>query len=180
MLICSPASHSPPPRIGDLSTPASGGKEDGDEASLELCRMLQQQDEERLQDQLRQMAEAQSQPQDDDDETMALVRRMQQEEEEAFQEQLRETERLQDEQMREAGLIIEGDDGGSPSQFSYEQLTALGENIGTVSRGASDESIGALRTVTFNCCDSSVNAGTKARRPAHMLCRPPLRSRHHT
>ena len=95
MLICSPASHSPPPRMGDLSTPTSGGKEDGDEASLELCRMLQQQDEERLQDQLRQMAEAQSQPQDDDDETMALVRRMQQEEEEAFQEQLRETERLQ-------------------------------------------------------------------------------------
>jgi hypothetical protein len=181
MLICSPVSHSPPPRMGDLSTPASGGKEvDSDEASLELCRMLQLEEQEQMQDQLRQMVEAQSQAQPDDDETMALIRRMQQEEEDAFQEQLRETERLQDEQMREAGLVIEGADGGSPSQFSYEQLTALGETIGDVSRGASDESIGALKTVTFKCCDSSVNAGTKARRPAHMPCRPPLRSRHHT
>jgi len=162
MLICSPVSHSPPPRMGDLSTPASGGKEvDSDEASLELCRMLQLEEQEQLQDQLRQMVEAQSQAQPDDDETMALVRRMQQEDEDAFQEQLRETERLQDEQMRDAGLVIEGADGGSPSQFSYEQLTALGETVGNVSRGASDESIGALKTITFKCCDSSVNAGTK-------------------
>ena len=164
--------------MGDLSTPASGGKEvDSEEASMELCRRLQ---EEQLQDQLRQMVEAQNQSQPDDDETMALVRRMQQEDEEAFQEQLRETERLQDEQMREGGFVIEGADGGSPSQFSYEQLTALGETIGNVSRGASNESIGALKTVTFKCCDSSVNAGTKVRRPAHMPRLPPLNTRHHT
>jgi len=167
--------------MGDLSTPASGGKDvDSEEASMELCRKLQLAEEEELQDQLRQMVEAQAQAQPDDDETTALIRRMQQEDEEAFQEQLRETERLQDEQMRDAGLVIEGADGGSPSQFSYEQLTALGETVGNVSRGASDESIGALKTVTFKCCDSSVNAGTKARRPAHMPRLPLLRSRHHT
>ena len=42
MLICSPISHSPPPRMGDLDTPASVGKElDGEEATLALARMLQ-------------------------------------------------------------------------------------------------------------------------------------------
>ena len=181
MLICSPISHSPPPRMGDLDTPASVGKElDGEEATLALARMLQLEEQEQLQEQIRQMVEAQAQAQPDDDETMALVRRMQQEEEDQFQEHLRETERLQDEQMREAGLVIEGADGGSPSQFSYEQLTALGDTVGTVSRGASDESIGALKTVMFKYCDSSVNPGTKVRRSTHTPSQSLPRSRHST
>ena len=147
---------------------------------MALARMLQLEEQEQLQEQLRQMVEAQAQSQPGDDETMALVRRMQHEEEEQFQEQLRETERLQDEQMRQAGLVFENGESGSPGQLSYEQLTALGETVGTVSRGASDESIGALRTVVFKCCDASVNAGTKARRPAHGPPRLLRRSRHPT
>lgn len=68
-------------------------------------------------------------------ESLALAIRLQQEDDEA---QLRAT----------LGLTGSQEDPVSPSSLSYEQLLQLGSTIGTVSKGASSESIRALDRMT--------------------------------
>jgi len=63
-----------------------------------------------------------------------------------------------DAQLRAALLGVAGasapDDGRplSPSQLDYEQLIRLGENVGHVSRGASQESVDSLLVLTHAEC----------------------------
>ena len=47
------------------------------------------------------------------------------------------------------GGDLDGDGQGSPNQYSYEALMQLGDTVGAVSRGASEDAIGALPTVTY-------------------------------
>ena len=133
--------------MGDLDGPAAS-PEDEEAASLELAMRLQLEEEAWMAQQQAGMAQQQAMEEtaDEDEESLALAIRLQQEDD--------------DEQLRLA-LGVQNDERGSPGSYSYEQLMNLTETVGTVSRGASDESIGALPTVTFKCCDSSVNMGTK-------------------
>ena len=120
---------------------------DDEEASLALALRLQL-EEEAWMAQQNAAAEELAEAPPDDEESLALAIRLQQEDD--------------DEQLRRA-LGVQNGERGSPGSYSYEQLMALTETVGTVSRGASDASIGALPTVTFKCCDASANLGTKVR-----------------
>ena len=61
------------------------------------------------------------------------------------------------------GGDLDGDEQGSPTQYSYETLMQLGDNVGAVSRGASEDAIGALLTVTYKAAREqlAVNIDTK-------------------
>ena len=89
----------------------------------------------------------------EDAESIALAIRLQQED---------------DEQALRNALGVMGGDGsepGSPSQYSYEQLMRLSETVGEVSRGASEDDINKLRTMTYEeaCKDSTIILGEQVR-----------------
>jgi len=50
--------------------------------------------------------------------------------------------------LRNALGVQDEEDPGSPSQYSYEQLMRLQDTVGVVSRGASQDDITSLRTLT--------------------------------
>ena len=89
----------------------------------------------------------------EDAESIALAIRLQQEDDEAA--------------LRNALGVLpnasgdDGDEPGSPSQYSYEQLMMLGETVGEVSRGAKQDDITRLRVLTHHKCvaDSTVILG---------------------
>ena len=112
---------------------------------------------------------------DDEAESLALALRLMQEEEQYIAEQsaavvpeggddeadsLALAIRLQQADDDEAlGDALGVDEGGSPSQLSYETLLRLGDAVPAVSRGASVESIDKLRTITLEVAraDSSLH-----------------------
>jgi len=131
----------------DYATPVNDS--DPDHESLLLALQLQAEEEARVAEQTAAMERLQNEP--EDAESLALAIRLQQED---------------DEQALRDALGVQGDDDdepGSPSQFSYEQLMTLGQRIGEVSKGASNEAIEALRTMSYEeaCEDSTVIVGVK-------------------
>ena len=70
----------------------------------------------------------------DDAESIALAIRLQQEDD--------------DDALRDVLGVPSDEEADSPSGYSYETLLRLGDAVGTVSRGASVESIGVLRTMS--------------------------------
>ena len=126
------------------------GLDDETKASIELAMRLQ--DEERARQQ-EQVAAAERMAQEPEDaESMALAIRLQQEDDEQA--------------LRNALGVLpgggeDGDEPGSPSQYSYEQLMQLGETVGEVSRGAAAQEISANRTMSYAAAkaDSSVILG---------------------
>ena len=99
--------------------------------SIELAMRLQE--EERLRIQEQQAAAERLEGQADDEESIALAIRLQQEDDESA--------------LRNALGVTDGEPG-SPSEYTYEQLMRLQDTVGMVSRGASQDDISALRTLT--------------------------------
>ena len=92
--------------------------------------------------------EQSAEPADEDDEaSIALAIRLQQEDDDA--------------QLRATLGLAEGEEMGDPDNLSYEQLLRLNDTVGTVSRGASSESVEALKlmTVAEARADPSVRLG---------------------
>lgn len=64
----------------------------------------------------------------------------------------------------EGGAVDQEDDSGAesegadPDTMSYEQLTALGEVVGTVATGVKTEHIDALPVRRFACCQAEGGA----------------------
>ena len=118
--------------------------------SLRLAWQLQEEERTRVAEQ--RAAEERLQNEPEDAESIALAIRLQQED---------------DEQALRNALGVNGTDSepGSPSSYSYEQLMRLGQTIGEVSKGASEDQINALRTITFAEAqkDSSIILGEQAR-----------------
>ena len=109
--------------------------------------------------------ESQEQMSAEDEESLALAIRLQQEDDDA---QLRAT----------LGLADGEEVPGSPTSFSYEQLLRLGDTVGVVSRGASSESVEALKRMTVAEArnDSNVLLGEQVRHSLSLnLFRRPLR-----
>jgi len=105
---------------------------DDEAASLALAMQLQEEDNAYATSWQSTMVSPERQEQStEDEESLALAIRLQQEEDEA---QLRNTLGLEDGE----------DTPDSPSNYSYEQLLRLSDTVGTVSKGASSESVDAL------------------------------------
>lgn len=107
--------------------------------SFALAWRLQQEEDTRIAEE--HAVDARLPHESEDAESLALAIRLQQED---------------DESALRAALGVEegGDDPGSPSQYSYEQLMRLSQTVGEVSRGASLQVIEALRTMT---CEEARN-----------------------
>ena len=127
------------------------GMDEETKASLELAWQLEQDERQRIAEQQAAAERLSTEP--EDAESIALAIRLQQEDDELA--------------LRNAlGVLPPGDDGdseepGSPSQYSYEQLMRLGETVGEVSRGAKEDEIQSLRTMTYAAAkaDSTVILG---------------------
>ena len=82
----------------------------------------------------------------EDAESIALALQLQQEDD--------------DNTLRNAiGVQEEGAEGMSPSMLTYEQLLALGETMGAVSKGAKGADIAALDTVTVGAARADLPSG---------------------
>lgn len=143
-----PTLQSPP-----LAQPDFDAADDVDEETrktIELAMRLEEEEHARVAEHQAAMAHFAEHDEEDDAETLALAIRLQQEDDEQA--------------LRDAlGVLGGGDDDqpGSPSTYSYEQLMRLTETVGTVSRGATSEAIGALRTMRFDAAqaDPGVHVG---------------------
>jgi len=120
-----------PTSPASMLTPGAGDDE-AMRASVELAWQLQREEEERIRQQVEMLASPQTN-EDEDAESIALAIRLQQEDDDA---------------ALRAALGPEAQDRGSPSNYSYEDLLRLSDTVGTVSRGASKDSIASLRTLT--------------------------------
>lgn len=136
---------------GGLAGIDMSGLDDETKASLELAMRLENEERQRMQEQ--QAAAERLAQEPEDAESIALAIRLQQEDDEAA--------------LRNALGVLpnasgdDGDEPGSPSQYSYEQLMMLGETVGEVSRGAKQDDITRLRVLTHHKCvaDSTVILG---------------------
>jgi len=131
-----------------MQPPDFGDVDDDTRQSLELAWRLQQEEQARMQEHAAAAERLQNEP--EDAESIALAIRLQQEDDEQA--------------LRNALGVMGGDDGsepGSPSQYSYEQLMRLSETVGEVNRGASEDDINKLRTMTYEeaCKDSNIILG---------------------
>eukprot|EP00891_Asterochloris_glomerata_P006441 jgi/Astpho2/6441/fgenesh1_pg.00094_%23_8_t len=50
------------------------------------------------------------------------------------------------------------DDSADPDEMTYEELQALGEAVGVVSKGACQAALSSLQTMAYPCCGSSANS----------------------
>ena len=112
--------------------------------TIELAMKLQEEERLYMQEQMAAAARFAAEPEDED--SIALAIRLQQEDDESA--------------LRNA-IGADGEDPGSPSEYTYEQLMRLQETVGMVSKGASVQAIEALRTVTLEDAraDSSIVLG---------------------
>jgi len=160
-----PTPPPPPPPPPPPSDEVAAGD---DAATLELVWQLQQEEEARQREREEGEARLASIPAADDDaESIALAIRLQQQEDD---EALRAA-------LGPAGAALlanegEGDDeregAVSPSQYSYETLVRLGEALGEVSRGASANAVGSLRTLSL--CEARADSGVRLGEKCSICC----------
>ena len=129
---------------GSAAAAAAGdGMSEEERQSIELAMRLQAEEEARMEEEADALERMQGMPAStEDEESLRLAIQLQQEEDDAT------LRRFLGEQagVADGGADGDGRGGGaiSPSQYSYEQLLRLGDSVGTVSRGASEEAIQAL------------------------------------